>query len=147
MRTHPASPSVEHGARLASVEVWKVSWFWPMTCGAHTLLGTVIRLFIPASVYTCTRTNLRVTYFGQSGGWSESTLILTNESQSKIAILCVDQSQASKLVTEDRQTGTDRDRRTGKWLIGLSAEPEPKRATCGPWTMAVFVRETCDKLN
>jgi hypothetical protein len=86
-----------------------------MTCGAHTLLGTVIRLFIPASVYICTRTNLRVTYFGQTGGWSESTLILTNESQSKITILiCVDQSQASKLVyggqtDRDRQGQTDGD--------------------------------------
>ena len=37
------------------------------TCGAHILLGTVIRLFIPASVqqslYTCTWTNL---YIGAS---------------------------------------------------------------------------------
>jgi hypothetical protein len=45
-----------------------------------------------------------VTYSGQTGGWSESTLILTNQSQSKITrLIRVDQSQASKLVTEDRQ--------------------------------------------
>ena len=50
----------------------------------------------------CTQTNLRVTYSGQTGGWSESTLILTNQSQSKITrLIRVDQSQASKLVTED----------------------------------------------
>jgi hypothetical protein len=49
-----------------------------------------------------------VTYFGQTGGWSESTLILTNESQSKITrLICIDQSQASKLVTENRQTERD----------------------------------------
>ena len=76
--------------------------------GAHTLLGTVIHLFIAASVqlyfglsltlfflsrllehtlcleqlyscliqplYTYTQTNLRVTYSGQTRGWSESTL-------------------------------------------------------------------------
>ena len=48
----------------------------------------------------CTQTNLRVTYSGQTGGWSESTLILTNQSQSKITrLIRVDQSQASKLVT------------------------------------------------
>ena len=50
------------------------------------------------------QTNLWVTYSGQIGGWSESTLILTNESQSKITrLIRVDQSQASKLVMEDRQ--------------------------------------------
>jgi hypothetical protein len=52
-----------------------------------------------------------VTYFGQTGGWSESTLILINESQSKItSLIRVDQSQASKLGTEDRQGRTDRQR-------------------------------------
>ena len=64
----------------------------------------------------CTQTNLRVTYSGQTGGWSESTLILTNQSQSKITrLIRVDQSQASKLVTEDR------DGQTKKLLIGFSA--------------------------
>jgi hypothetical protein len=53
----------------------------------------------------CTQTNLRVTYSGQTGRWSESTLILTNQSQSQITrLIRVDQSQASKLVTEDEQT-------------------------------------------
>ena len=39
-------------------------------------------LFRP--LYTCTWTNLQVTYFGQTRGWSESTFILTNESLNKI---------------------------------------------------------------
>jgi hypothetical protein len=63
------------------------------------LLGTAVYSSL------CTQTNLRVTYSGQTGGWSESTLILNNESQSKITrLIRVDQSQASKLVTEDRRT-------------------------------------------
>ena len=57
----------------------------------------------------CTQTNLWLTYSGQTGGWSESTLILTNQSQSKITrLIRVDQSQASKLVTEDRRTDGQR---------------------------------------
>ena len=95
---------------------------------AHTLLGTVIHLFIPAYIqlylgwsfslvflsrlvehtlcleqllgclfqplYTCSQTNLRVIYSGQTRGWSESTLILTNERRANL--IRVDQSQASK---------------------------------------------------
>jgi hypothetical protein len=39
----------------------------------------------------------------------ECTLILTNESPSKITrLIRINQSQALKLVTEDGQTGTDR---------------------------------------
>ena len=99
--------------------------------GAHTLLGTVIHLFVAASVqlyfgwsltlvfllrllehtlcleqlyscliqplYNCTQTNLRMTYTGQIGGWSESTLILTNEGRVNITrLIHVDQSQGSK---------------------------------------------------
>ena len=55
-----------------------------------------------SSLCVCTKTNLRVTYSGQTGGWSESTLILTNQSQITILIR-VDQSQALKLVTEDER--------------------------------------------
>ena len=78
-------------------------------------------LFQP--LYTCTRTNLRVTYFGQTGGWSESSLIMTNESQNKI--WSVWPITGFKIGYGGR---TDRDGQTGteKWLIGLSAEPEPK---------------------
>jgi hypothetical protein len=78
-----------------------------MTCGADTLLGTFIRLFIPASVRLYTD-KLAGDLLWKTGGWSESTLILTNESQIT-RLICVDQSQALKLVTEDRQTGTDKD--------------------------------------
>ena len=56
-------------------------------------------LFQP--LYACTWTNLRVTYSGQTRGWSENTLILTNESLSKITrLIRVNQSQASKMVTD-----------------------------------------------
>ena len=66
--------------------------------GAHTMLGTVIifyRFTLFQPLYTCTQTNLRVTYSGQIRGRSESTLILTNESQPRL--IRVDQSQGSKL--------------------------------------------------
>jgi hypothetical protein len=74
---------------------------------ANDLLSTHFAWNSYTAVYSslCTQTNLRVTYSGQTGGWSESTLILTNQSQSKITrLIRVDQSQASKLVTEDRRT-------------------------------------------
>ena len=41
------------------------------TLGAHTMLGTVIlfyRLTLFQPLHTCTRTNLRVTYSGQTRG-------------------------------------------------------------------------------
>ena len=80
--------------------------------GAHTMLGTVTILYrftLFQPLYTCTRTKLRMTYSGQIRGWSETTLILTNESQPNITrLIRVDQSQVSKLSkTSDRQT-TDR---------------------------------------
>ena len=63
------------------------------SCGAHTLLGTVIRLFIPA----CVRLYRDKT--------AENTLILTIESLSKITrLIRVNQSQASKLVTDGGRT-------------------------------------------
>ena len=63
-------------------------------------------LFPP--LYPCTWTNLRVSYSGQTRGCSECTLFLTNESLIKITrLIRSNQSQASKLVTEDAQTGTD----------------------------------------
>jgi hypothetical protein len=80
--------------------------------GAHTMLGTVTILYrftLFQPLYTCTWTNLRVTYSGQIRGWSESTLILTNESQPNITrLIRVDEAQVSKLSkTSERQT-TDR---------------------------------------
>ena len=85
--------------------------FFVGSCDACTLLGTVMGLFIPASVhfllsnvlclwlqgltlYTCTRTNPRVTYSWKTCGWSENTLILTNESTGNITPMNrFDQSQ------------------------------------------------------
>jgi hypothetical protein len=52
--------------------------------GAHTSLWTVISLytklqgFLFQPLYNFTQTHLWVTYSGQTRGWSESTLILTN---------------------------------------------------------------------
>jgi hypothetical protein len=73
------------------------------TCGAHTLLGTVTRLFIPAYVHLC-MDNLLVTYSGQTRGWSESTLILNNDSRIAItSLICVDQSQGLKSAKRERE--------------------------------------------
>ena len=70
------------------------------TCSAHFMLGTVILLYrycLFQPLYTCTWTNMRVTYSGQTRGWSESTLILTNDSTiAKTRLICVDQSQGLK---------------------------------------------------
>ena len=124
------------------------------TRGAHTLLGTVIRLFIPASVcllvlaqnlrwltlmfslsllehtlclvqlcsclvqplYTCTRTNLRVSYSGQICGWSEITFILTNEGPSNITrLICIDQSQVLELTQADKE---QTDKGPASWILG-----------------------------
>ena len=69
-------------------------------------------LFQP--LYTCTRTNSRVNYSGQTCGWSESTLILTNESPSRITRLNrVDQSQGSKSAWRERERERERDKE--KW--------------------------------
>jgi hypothetical protein len=65
------------------------------------MLGTVTILYrftLFQPLYTCTRTNLGVTYSRQIRWWSETTLILTNESQPNITrLIRVDQSQVSKL--------------------------------------------------
>ena len=96
--------------------------FFVGSCDARTLLGTIIWLFIPASVhfllsnvlclwlqgltlYTCTRTNPRVTYSGQTCGWSENTLILTNESTGNIT--CMNRFDQSQLLAKtDTHTHT-----------------------------------------
>jgi hypothetical protein len=76
--------------------------------GAHTMLGTVIifyRFTLLQQMYACTQTNLR----WQIRGWSETTLILTNESQPNIArLIRVDQSQGSKLSRVTDRQSTDR---------------------------------------
>ena len=83
-----------------------------------------------------------MTYSGQTSGWSESTLILTNESQSKITrLIRVDQSHASKLVTEDRQTGTDKDGKSA--LEGSRLMPEPK--TPSKPLSFTDIQHVCDK--
>jgi hypothetical protein len=75
----------------------------------HTLCLEQIYNCLLQPLYTCTWTNLWVTFSGQTRGWSESTLILANESPSRITrLIHVKQSQASKLVTEDRDGQTER---------------------------------------
>ena len=68
---------------LLGLQLWGIILL--NSSGAHTLLGTVKLLYrcsLFQPLYTCTWTNLRVTYSGQTHRWSESIIILTNERQS-----------------------------------------------------------------
>ena len=67
----------------------------------HTLCLEQLHNCLFQPLYTCTQTNLRMTYSGQTRGWSESILILTNESWANITrLICVDQSQGLKSAKE-----------------------------------------------
>ena len=60
-------------------------------------------LFQP--LYACTWTNLRLTYSGQTCGWSENNLILTNESQSMITRLST--NHTARKIEEWQKLGKD----------------------------------------
>ena len=60
-------------------------------------------LFQP--LYTCTQTNLRMSYSGQIWGWSEITFILTNEGPRNLTrLIRVDQSQVLEFTQTDKET-------------------------------------------
>ena len=76
---------------------WSLSLVFLLRLVGHTLCLEQLHNCLFQPLYTCARTNLRVTYSGQTCGRSESTLILTNDSMVAITrLICVDQSQGLK---------------------------------------------------
>ena len=76
---------------------WSLTLVFLSRLVEHTLCLEQLHGCLIQPLYICTRTNLRVTYSGQSRGWSESTLILTNDSTiARTRLICVDQSQGWK---------------------------------------------------
>jgi hypothetical protein len=80
---------------------WSLTLVFLSRLVEHTLCLEQLHSCLIKPLYICTWTNLRVTYSGQSRGWSESTLILTNHSRANITrLICVDQSQGLKSAKE-----------------------------------------------
>ena len=88
----------------------------------HTLCLEQLHNCLFQPLYTCARTNLRVTYSGQTRRWSESTLILTNDSTIAITrLICVDQSQGLK-------SAKDREGEREGEIIEMTKAPLLRRA-------------------
>ena len=89
---------------------WSLTLVFLSRLVEHTLCLEQLHGCLIQPLYICTQTNLRVNYSGQSRGWSESTLILTNDSPANITrLIRVDQSQGLKSAKE-RERGRERGR-------------------------------------